>query len=121
VSAIEPYLDELFDQLAGTGSAGRRILMEASVEAELVALDVLHHQARLVLLVGQQQPHADRAERDSAGALGLEHGQALLAHEPGADPHVEVHPVLDDLALGDALEEQPRAHTRGIGAGERRP
>lgn len=42
-----------------------------SVEAELVALDVLHHQARLVVLVGQQQPHADPAEGDEAGALGL--------------------------------------------------
>ena len=52
-------------------------------------------------------------------ALGLERGEALLTHEPGADPHVEVHPVLDDLALGDALEEQPRTHAGGVDAGER--
>jgi hypothetical protein len=29
MSEIEWYLDELFDQLAGTGAAGRRSLMEA--------------------------------------------------------------------------------------------
>jgi hypothetical protein len=31
--------------------------------------------------------------------------------EPGADPHVKMQPILDDLALGNALEEQSRAHT----------
>ncbi len=44
-------------------------------------------------------------------AFGLKRGQALLAHEPGADPYVEMHSVLDDLAFGNALEEQSRAHT----------
>ena len=42
-----------------------------SVQAELVALDVLHHQARLVEAIGPQQPHAGRAEREQPGALGL--------------------------------------------------
>jgi hypothetical protein len=41
VSAIEPYLDELFDQLAGTGSAGRRILMEAEYHLRAVAADAM--------------------------------------------------------------------------------
>src|SRR6516165_9814033 len=31
-----------------------------------------------------------------------------------------MQPVLDDLAFGNALEEQPRARTGGINAGERR-
>ena len=46
-------------------------------------------------------------------------GEAFLAHESGAGPYVEVYPVLDDLALGDALEEQPRTHTGRVDA--RRP
>src|SRR5689334_23143754 len=82
-----------------------------SVEVELVALDVLHHDARLVVFIGRQQPHAYRAERDQSCGFGLKCGQALFTHEPGADPHVKMHPILDDLALGNALEEQPRAHT----------
>ena len=52
-----------------------------------------------------------RAERDQSCAFGLKRGQALFAHEPGADPHVKMHPILDDLAFGDALKEESRAHT----------
>ena len=82
-----------------------------SVETELVALDVLHHDARLVDVIGRQQSHAYRAERDQPCAFGLKRGQALFTHEPGADPHVKMQPVLDDFAFGNALEEQSRAHT----------
>ena len=82
-----------------------------SVETELVALDVLHHEARLVVVIGRQQSHAYRAERDQPCAFGLKRGQALFTHEPGADPHVKMQPILDDLAFGNALEEQSRAHT----------
>jgi hypothetical protein len=82
-------------QHSGTRALGH------SVETELVALDVLHHKARLVVLIGKQQPHAYRAER----------GQALFTHEPGAGPHVKMQPVLDGLAPGNALEEQSRART----------
>ncbi|CAM5570848.1 hypothetical protein SGLAM104S_09843 [Streptomyces glaucescens] len=63
---------------------------------------------------------AYRAERDQPCAFGLERGQALFPHEPGGDPHIEVHPVLGGLAFGDALEEQSRPHTGGIAAGEPR-
>ena len=59
----------------------------------------------------RQESHAHRAQRDQSCALCLECGQALFAHEPGADPHVEMQPVLDDLAFGNALEVQARAHT----------
>jgi Winged helix-turn helix len=45
-----------------------------SVEIELVALDVLHHHARLVVVIGKQESHAHRAERDQPGAFGLERG-----------------------------------------------
>ncbi len=89
-----------------------------SVETELVALDVLHHQARLVLLVGLEEPHACRAEREQTCALGLQCGETFRTDEPGADPYVEMHPVLGNLALGDALEEQPRSLPVGISAGE---
>src|SRR6476661_9614304 len=91
-----------------------------SVEAELVALDVLHDDARLVEAIGAHQSFAHRAERDESCALGLERGQALLAHEAGAHPDVEMHPVLDDLALGDALEEESGTHPGGVDAGEGR-
>jgi hypothetical protein len=82
-----------------------------SVEIELVTLDVLHHEARLVGAIGEQQSDAHRAERDQPRAFGLKCGQALFTHEPGADPHVKMQPVLDDLAFGNALEEQSRART----------
>ena len=55
-----------------------------SVETELVALDVLHHEARLVVAVGKQSSHAYRAERDQSYASGLKCGQALFTHEPAA-------------------------------------
>jgi predicted phage tail protein len=41
VSEIEWYLDELFDQLAGTGAAGRRALMEAEYHLRAVAADAM--------------------------------------------------------------------------------
>jgi site-specific DNA recombinase len=69
------------------------------VEAELVALDVLHHEARLVVVIGRQQPHAHGAERDQTCTFGLKCGQALFTREPGADPHVKMQPVLDDLSF----------------------
>ena len=50
MSAIEAYLDELFDRLAGTGAAGRRSLAEAedhlrSAAAEAMAAGVTPEQA----------------------------------------------------------------------------
>ena len=90
------------------------------VEVELVALDVLHHDARLVFFIGVQHPHEYRAERDQSCALGLEGGEALVTHQPGADPHVKMHPVLDHLAFRNALEIQPRARTSWVNTGERR-
>ncbi|KOV60729.1 hypothetical protein ADK64_29730 [Streptomyces sp. MMG1121] len=69
----------------------------------------MHHDARIVAVI--QQSHAYRAEGDKSCALGLERGEALFTHEPGADPHVKMHPILDDLAFGNALKEKSRAHT----------
>jgi hypothetical protein len=40
-------------------------------------------------------------KRRSAG----EFGQALFTHEPGADPHVKMQPIFDDLAFGLIQEE----------------
>src|SRR4051794_33084178 len=90
----------------------------SSVEAELVAFDVLHNEARLVEAVGDQQLHARRAKRDQSGAFGFERGHAFVTDEPSANAQVEMHPVFHDLAFGHALEEQSRAHTRGIDTGE---
>lgn len=41
MSEIEWYLDELFDQLAGTGAAGRRAMMEAEYHLRAVATDAM--------------------------------------------------------------------------------
>ena len=41
MSEIERYLDELFDQLAGTGAAGRRALMEAEYHLRATAADAM--------------------------------------------------------------------------------
>ena len=62
----------------------------------------------------RRPPGVARASRRGGAAVRTrpEGGQALVTHEPGPDPHVEVHPVLDDLALGDALEEQARTRPR---------
>ncbi|KOU66843.1 hypothetical protein ADK57_17895 [Streptomyces sp. MMG1533] len=62
------------------------------------------------MVIGKQQLHLCRAERDQSCALGFERGEALFTHEPSADSHIKMHPILDDLAFGDALEEQSRAH-----------
>jgi hypothetical protein len=42
-------------------------------------------------------------------ACSLEHGHAVVTHESGANADVKVHPILDNLAFGNALEEQSRA------------
>jgi hypothetical protein len=80
-----------------------------SVDTELVALDVLHRDARIIAVI--QRSHVYRAERDQSCAFGLKCGEALFTHESGADPHVKMQPVLDGLPFGDALEVQARAHT----------
>jgi hypothetical protein len=41
MSEIEWYLDELFDQLAGTGAAGRRALVEAEYHLRATAADAM--------------------------------------------------------------------------------
>jgi hypothetical protein len=96
-------VDDVLLNAAGAGLAAlasRPWWRGPSVETELVALDVLHHEARLVVGVGQQQSHADRAEREQSRAFGLQRGQALLTDEPGADPHVKVQPFLTTLPSG---------------------
>lgn len=73
---------------------GRRLptspARRSSVETELVALNVLHHDAGLVLAVGTHRSHMYRAERDQPCAFGFKRGQALLTHEPDTGPHVKM-------------------------------
>jgi hypothetical protein len=78
-----------------------------SVETEFVALDVLHHETRLFTVARGHQSDADRSEFDQACAFGFERFEAFGPDQPGTDPDVDVHPVVDDLALGDPLEIQP--------------
>jgi hypothetical protein len=59
VSEIERYLDELFDQLAGTGAAGRRALLEAEYHLRAVAADAMT----------RGLPH-DQAEHEAVGRFG---------------------------------------------------
>jgi hypothetical protein len=59
VSEIERYLDELFDQLAGTGAAGRRVLMEAEYHLRAVAADAM-----------AQGGLEDQAEREAVSRFG---------------------------------------------------
>jgi hypothetical protein len=80
-----------------------------SVDTELVALDVLHRDARIIAVI--QRSHVYRAERDQSCALGLKCGEALFTYESGANPHVKMQPVLGGLPFGNALEVQSRAHT----------
>ncbi len=94
------------------GGCSGRVHRVALVDAELVALDVQHRDARVVAVV--QRPHVDRAEGDQPCAFGFQGGEALRAHEAGSDPYVEVQPVLGGLALGDVPEVRPGAHTVGI-------
>lgn len=57
-----------------SGSTSPRPVSTGSVEAELVALDVLHHEARLVVVIGGQQSHAYCAQGDQPCAFGLQGG-----------------------------------------------
>jgi hypothetical protein len=60
MSEIERYLDELFDQLAGTNAAGRRALMEAEYHLRAVAADA----------VARGLPE-DQAEHEAVSRFGL--------------------------------------------------
>ena len=81
-----------------------------SVETELVALDVLHRDARIIAVI--QGSHVYRAERDQSCALGLKCGEALFTHESGADPHAKMQPVLGGLPFSET-REQTLPQTRG--------
>ena len=59
MSEIERYLDELFDQLAGTGAAGRRALMEAEY----------HLRAAAAGAMARGLPE-DQAEHEAVGRFG---------------------------------------------------
>lgn len=94
-----------------------------SVDAELVALDVQHRDARIVAVV--QRLHVYRAERDQPCAFGLKCGEALFAHEPGADPHTgrtcrrsPTSPAPSQSPLGSRKTSSSRAAT-GAGRPQR--
>jgi hypothetical protein len=59
VSEIEWYLDEMFDQLAGTGAAGRRALTEAEYHLRAAAADAM----------ARGLPE-DQAEREAVSRFG---------------------------------------------------
>lgn len=95
-----------------------RRLGGSSVETELVALNVLHHNAGLVLAIGTHRAHMYRAKLDQPCTFGFKCGQTLLTHEPATCPNVKMQPVLDNLPFRNTLEEHARTHTRGVTARE---
>ena len=60
------------------------------VQAELVALDVLHHEARFVFLIGKEQTQAPSAERFQSSRFSLKRRHSLIASQPHPDSYVEV-------------------------------
>src|SRR3984885_16103394 len=82
----------------------------SSVQAELVALGVGHHdEAGLYRGSGLVTTYPRRSQRDEPAALSLQHRHPLLSLQPGGRADVEVDAVLPALVLRDLLEEQPRA------------
>lgn len=101
----------------GQNFPGTDIRPLVSSETELIALNVLHNEARLVIAIGWQEPYALCAEGDQTSTFTLQRSKAFLAHESGTDPYVEMQTVLEDLAFRDALEVQSSARTRRIHTG----
>jgi hypothetical protein len=62
----------------------------ALVEAELVAFDVLHDEARFVLLIGCQKTQSPGPEPFQSSRFGLERSYSLVAGQPHPDSYVEV-------------------------------
>lgn len=60
------------------------------VQAELVALDVLHHEARFVFLIGKEQTQAPSAERFQSSRFSLERRHSVIASQPRSDSYVEM-------------------------------
>src|SRR5690242_2191817 len=83
--------------------AGRAIEGWRLVEAELVALDVLHHQARFVLLVGREQAQTSSADRFQPSRFSLERGYPRVTRQPHADADIKMQPVLHGLGFRHPL------------------
>ena len=80
-----------------------------SVQAELVAFDVLHHLAGLVDAVSFQQLKAACTQSFEASSFGIEGGEPFIAGEPGAGADIEMDSVLGGLLLRYPLEVHARS------------
>src|SRR5450755_3728534 len=81
-----------------------------SVQAELVALGVGHHdEAGGHRGSGLVATYPRRAQRDEPAALDLQRRHPLLSLQSGSRTDVKVDAVLGDLVLRHLLEEQPWA------------
>src|ERR1035438_9512695 len=88
----------------------RQAPASSSVQAELVALGVGHHdEAGAHRGSGLVATYPRRAQRDEPAALDLQRRHPLLSLQSGSRTDVEVDPVLGDLVLRHLLEEQPWA------------
>ncbi len=70
------------------GSAPTQHCRHALVEAELVSLNVLHDQARLVVLVGWKQPDPHRAHAREPRRFCLKRSQPLVPDHACTDTNV---------------------------------
>lgn len=61
-----------------------------SIKTELVALDVLHYEARFVVIIGWQESYACCSEGDQTCTFALQRSKTFLAHESGTDPYVQM-------------------------------
>src|SRR5262245_30949326 len=93
----------------------RRLLaLVASLQAELVALGVVHDDPELAEFV-LVDAHPGRALGGEAVGLGMDAAAALgQRRAPPADVDVEVDPVLGGLGLGDLLEVDPGSLAVGV-------
>lgn len=86
-----------------------------SVEAELVALGIGHHDVsaghrrRGFVTV---EPAA--TESDETLALLLEGHHPFVTRESGCGPDIEVHTILRGLSLGNTLKEDARSAAVGV-------
>src|SRR4051812_4531573 len=86
-----------------------------SVEAELVALDVCHHDVTdLQWRLRFKALEPGRAQADQPLGLRLEGRHPLVPLESRRRPYVEVHAVLHPLALRHLLEKQSRTFALGV-------
>src|SRR5262249_46532596 len=87
------------NMIAGTDAGGAAFAATQSRQNSLPSMSCITRHDSLSPSAGSSRT-AYRAERDQSCAFGLKCGHAFFTHEPGADAHVKMQPILDDLVSG---------------------